>query len=116
MIKNVLLAPTGEKPGRLKILSVHLLQRAKHYRYAAALTDNPEDIRRLIGLAFMFERLAGDFKQFEAEKSRMVTICCHKEDASSAVGSGPPKQRRHLRLRSEPLRAPIRSDAAHTRR
>jgi len=36
------------------------LERAKHYRFAAAMTVNPHEIERLCEVADMFERMAHD--------------------------------------------------------
>lgn len=48
-----------------EFVSVHFRERARHYRYAAALTDIPRNIQQFLDLAFMFERLAYDFSQWE---------------------------------------------------
>jgi hypothetical protein len=71
MMQTVHSAPIGETPTRLnrQVTAMHFLERAKHYRYAAALSDNPQNIQRFIDLAFMFERLANDFAQWEAQKT-----------------------------------------------
>ena len=65
MMQNVCAASTNETPIRLNVMSAQLLQRARHYRYAAALSDDPQNIRKLIDLAFMFEQVADDFRRFE---------------------------------------------------
>jgi hypothetical protein len=71
MIQTVQSAPAVETPIRSdrKISSIHFLERAKHYRYAAALTDDSRNIQRFVDLAFMFEALANDFAQWEAQKN-----------------------------------------------
>jgi hypothetical protein len=74
MMQTVHSAPIGEigeAPTRLnrEVTAIHFLERAKHYRYAAALSDSPRNIQRFIDLAFMFERLANDFAQWEAQKN-----------------------------------------------
>ena len=48
--------------------STQFLERARDYRYAAALTDNPRTANALLDLAFMFERLARDFARVELRK------------------------------------------------
>jgi hypothetical protein len=40
------------------ITSVSFLQRARHYRLAAAMSDAPRDGETFLDLAMMFERLA----------------------------------------------------------
>ena len=59
----------SETPTRLnrEITSIHFLERARHYRYAAALADDPQNIQRFLDLAFMFKRLAQDFARLEAK-------------------------------------------------
>ena len=63
MMQNSYIGQTSDT--RILVTSTHFLQRARQYRYAAALTDDPENIQTLIDLAFMFERLADHFKIFE---------------------------------------------------
>ena len=62
----------SEAPTRFgrEFVPVHLQERARHYRYAAALTDNPQNIQQFLDLAFMFERIAYDFAQWEAKNLR----------------------------------------------
>jgi hypothetical protein len=64
----------SEAPTRFgrEFLSVHFQKRARHYGYAAALTDNPRNIRQFLDLAFMFERLASDFAAWEAKKLALL--------------------------------------------
>jgi hypothetical protein len=64
----------SEAPTRLgrEFLSVHFQERARHYGYAAALTDNPRNIQQFLDLAFMFERLACDFAAWEAKKFALL--------------------------------------------
>jgi hypothetical protein len=64
-----------------EFVSVHFQERARHYRYAAALTDNLQNIQQFLDLAFMFERLAYEFSQWETKNS-----------SSSSKGSAPPLQ------------------------
>ena len=48
------------------ITSVSFLQRARHYRLAAAISDGPRDVEMFLDLAMMFERLSEQFAQTEA--------------------------------------------------
>jgi hypothetical protein len=50
--------------------SAHLLERAKHYRFAAAMTENPLEIERLCDVAFMFEQMAHDVRRLRRGRSR----------------------------------------------
>jgi hypothetical protein len=47
------------------ITSVSFLQRARHYRLAAAMSDAPRDGETFLDLAMMFERLAEQFVRAE---------------------------------------------------
>jgi hypothetical protein len=67
-VDTVSMSVTPTRFGR-EFMSVHFQERAMHYRYAAALTDNPQNIQQFLGLAFMFERLAYDFLQWETKNS-----------------------------------------------
>jgi hypothetical protein len=49
-----------------RITSVNFLQRARHYRLAAAISDAPRDVEMFLDLAMMFERLAEQFAPAEA--------------------------------------------------
>ena len=70
MMQDIHSVLASETPACLnrKVTSIHFLERARHYRYAAALTDDPHNIQRFIDLAFIFERLAHDFARLEAQK------------------------------------------------
>jgi hypothetical protein len=48
------------------ITSDSFLQRARHYRLAAAMSDAPRDGETFLDLATMFERLAEQFARAEA--------------------------------------------------
>jgi hypothetical protein len=48
------------------ITSVSFLQRARHYRLAAAMSDAPRDGETFLDLATMFEQLAEQFARAEA--------------------------------------------------
>jgi hypothetical protein len=65
-VDTVSMSETPTSFGR-EFMSVHFQERARHYRYAAALSDNPQNIQQFLGLAFMFERLAYDFSQWETK-------------------------------------------------
>ena len=49
-----------------RITPVHFRERARHYRFAAAMSDAPRDGERFLDLATMFEQLAGQFARAEA--------------------------------------------------
>ena len=48
------------------ITSVSFLQRARHYRLAAAISDAPRDVEMFLDLAMMFERLSEHFVRAKA--------------------------------------------------
>ena len=48
------------------ITSVSFLQRARHYRLAATVSDAPRDVEMFLDLAMMFERLSEHFARAEA--------------------------------------------------
>jgi hypothetical protein len=52
--------PTGGTPIHLfrQVKSAHFRERAKFYRYAAALADDRQNVVQFCELAFMFERIA----------------------------------------------------------
>jgi hypothetical protein len=45
--------------------SVGFLQRARHYRLAAAVSDAPRDVEMFLDLAMMFERISEEFARVE---------------------------------------------------
>jgi len=49
---------------------VHFSERARHYRFAAAVADSACEVDMFHSLAMMFERLAHDFGRFEIDKRR----------------------------------------------
>jgi hypothetical protein len=55
---------------RLLNASAHFLTRAKYYRFAAARTENPQEIERLCDVALMFERMARDVRRLRHGQSR----------------------------------------------
>jgi len=67
-VDTVSISETPTRFGR-EFVSVQFQERARHYRYAAALTDIPWNIKQFLDLAFMFERLADDFAQWEMKNS-----------------------------------------------
>lgn len=48
---------------RTEYLSVYFLERANHYRLAAATKTDPREIERLCDIAYMFERMALDIRR-----------------------------------------------------
>jgi hypothetical protein len=52
-------------PAANGITSIHLRQRAIHYRFAAAMSDVPREIETFVDLATMFEQLAEQFARVE---------------------------------------------------
>jgi hypothetical protein len=52
-------------------VSTYFLERAKHYRFAAAMTENTHEIERLCEVAHMFERMAHDTRRL-ASHSRLT--------------------------------------------
>ena len=70
-VDAVSISKTPTRFGR-EFVSVHFQERARHYRYAAALTDNLQKIQQFLDLAFMFERLACDFAAWEAKKFALL--------------------------------------------
>ena len=51
-------------------IEAHFLERAKYYQFAAAMTENPQEIERLCDIAFMFERMAHDVRRLRLGQSR----------------------------------------------
>ena len=56
--------PTSAPPSL--VTSVSFLQRARHYRLAAAISDAPRDVKMFLDLATMFELLSVQFARAEA--------------------------------------------------
>ena len=58
--RHIYAGPNGGTPILLfrQVTSAHFRERAKFYRYAAALADDRQNIERFCELAFMFERIA----------------------------------------------------------
>jgi hypothetical protein len=53
-------------PRQQAVTSRHFWERALHYRFAAAMTEDPREVETLCGLASMFDRLACEFRQVES--------------------------------------------------
>jgi hypothetical protein len=51
------------------ITSAHFGERARQYRFTAALADSLQDVDMFTGLAMMFSRLACDFGRLERRKA-----------------------------------------------
>jgi hypothetical protein len=56
-----------------EVTSAHLRQRARDYRYAAAMTDDAQKRQMFDDLAFMFEQISHDFTRFEAQRNNRST-------------------------------------------
>jgi len=52
-------------------MTTYFLERARHYRFAAAMTKKPHEIERLCEVAYMFERMAHDTQRL-APHSRLT--------------------------------------------
>jgi hypothetical protein len=53
-------------PSPKRITSLHFRERARHYRFAAAMSDAPRDVETFLDLAMMFELLSKDFARAQA--------------------------------------------------
>jgi hypothetical protein len=53
-------------PSPRRITPLHFRERARHYRFAAAMSDAPRDVETFLDLAMMFERLSKDFARAQA--------------------------------------------------
>jgi hypothetical protein len=51
---------------------VHLRQRARHYRFAAAMADVPRDVKMFLELATMFDLLSEQFARAEARLQQVT--------------------------------------------
>ena len=47
-------------------VTTYFLERAKYYRFAAAMTENTHEIERLCEVAHLFERMAHDTRRLAA--------------------------------------------------
>ena len=78
------------RPRPPEIAEAHFLERAKYYRFAAAMTENPEKIARLCEVALMFERMAYDVRRLRDRQSRFPAACGEKSElppvAAGAAG------------------------------
>jgi hypothetical protein len=66
--------------------SAHFLARAKHYRLAAAMTENPLEIERLCDVASMFEQMAHDVRRLRQERPRFSADGYRAQSPHGAVG------------------------------
>lgn len=66
--------------------SAHFLKRAKHYRFLAAMTENPPEIERLCDIAFMFEQMARDVKRLRQGRPRFPAAGWHRAESPPIVG------------------------------
>jgi hypothetical protein len=66
--------------------SAHFLERAKHYRFAAAMTENPQEIERLCDIAFMFEQMAHDARRLLRQGRRFPAGGWHRAESPPVVG------------------------------
>jgi hypothetical protein len=64
----------------------HFLERAKHYQFAAAMTENPWEIERLFDVAVMFERMARDVRRLRLGQSGVLASDLHKAEWQTADG------------------------------
>jgi CubicO group peptidase (beta-lactamase class C family) len=53
----------NDSPSALMNMTAYFLERARHYRFAAAMTKNPYKIERFCEIAVMFERMAHETRQ-----------------------------------------------------
>jgi hypothetical protein len=67
-------------------LATYFLERAKHYRFAAAMTENAHEIERLCEVARMFERMAHDTRRL-APHSRSTARAWPKRQCSLSTDS-----------------------------
>ena len=44
-------------------MTTYFLERARHHRFAAAMSENTHEIEMLCAVAYMFERMAHDTRQ-----------------------------------------------------
>ena len=70
-----------------KNAEAHFLERAKHYQFAAAMTENPREIERLCEVAVMFERMARDVRRLRLGQSRFSASKWHKAEWQTANGA-----------------------------
>jgi hypothetical protein len=50
------------------VTSTHFHERARHYRFAAAVTDNKHDVEMFCDLSTMFETIARAFQRIEENR------------------------------------------------
>jgi hypothetical protein len=67
-------------------LTTYFLERAKHYRLAAAMTDNTHEIERLCEVAHMFEQMAHDTRQLAPHSGFTARAWPRRQYSLSADG------------------------------
>jgi pyridoxine/pyridoxamine 5'-phosphate oxidase len=92
-------------------VTTYFLERAKHYRLAAAMTENTQEIERLCEVAHMFERMAHDIRRL-APHSRLTAGAWARRQCSLSTDCNAglietwvgrvARLRRRLRQREEP--------------
>ncbi len=66
-------------------VTTYFLERAKHYRFAAVMTENTLEIERLCEVAQMFERMAHDTRRL-APHSRLTAGAWPRRQCSLSIG------------------------------
>jgi hypothetical protein len=67
-VRSIPIAPQALSGKQQAVTSTHFYQRARHYRFAAAVTDNERDIAMFSDLGAMFEALARAFQRVEENR------------------------------------------------
>ena len=67
-------------------VTIYFLERAKHYRFAAAMTKNTREIEKLCEVAHMFEQMAHDTRRL-APHSRLTAGTWPRRQCSLSTGS-----------------------------
>lgn len=65
-------------------VTTYFLERAKHYRFAAAMTEKTHEIERLCEVANLFERMAHDTRRL-APHSRLTARAWPRRQCSLSV-------------------------------
>jgi hypothetical protein len=71
---------------RTENLSAYFLERANHYRFAAAMKTDPREIERLCEVAYMFERMAHDTRRSYARSQLRTGGWLGRQSSPSADG------------------------------
>jgi hypothetical protein len=66
----------------------HFLERARYYRFQAAMTENPREIERFCEVALMFEGMARDTRRFELCSRSTAKTWPRRVWPSTAAGGG----------------------------